>query len=128
VPPGTYQLWVGYGKASVETRLEVKSGKLTQQTMTIPLGHINLDEAYQETDKKEDEKVQYYLYSVEKNANGKREEIANSNHKSTASFTVPPGTYQLWVGYGKASVETRLEVKSGKATEKTILLQKGDKE
>jgi hypothetical protein len=128
VPPGTYHLWVGYGKASVETRLEVKSGKLTQQTMTIPVGHIKLDAAYQETDKKIDEKVQYHLYSVEKNVKGKRDKITHSDYKPTARFTVPPGTYHLWVGYGKASVETRLEVKSGKATEKTILLQKGDNE
>ena len=116
LPAGRYFVEARYGKATVETEVEVESGK-TIERLDIVLGSGDLKLGSRLTPQSPllTSDVFWAIYTKD-HKTGKRVSVTASG-SATPTFKLPAGRYFVEARYGKATVETEVAVEAGKTVE-----------
>ncbi|VAV87078.1 hypothetical protein MNBD_ALPHA08-1015 [hydrothermal vent metagenome] len=120
---GKYYAVAVNGKATAGQEVEVIAGKLTETTIILAAGVLQVSVLAQEGGKPQTSGSYVYIYENEKQASGKRKQITAASPRN--KFTLPQGTYYVVAKIGKATVGKTIEVVAGKLTEATIVVGVG---
>ncbi len=123
VPPGSYLLHVGYGRAGITTRIDF-NGRETRETVAIDAGGLRLTAKASETVDLPKERVHFDIFS----------EATEERDRRLVASDVPPGVvvrlnsgnYHVVSRYGDVNAIARAEVRveSGRITD-AVMKQRG---
>ncbi len=112
IPGGKYYVVAAYGRVKVGQEIEVKAGKLTETTINVNAGALNIIS---------EKPVFFTVYSAEKNLDGSRDRIIAARSKQ--SLPLAAGKYVISAKDQGKTAEAEVEIKAGKLSEVTLTFE-----
>ena len=119
LPTGDYYVWVGHGQASASVEVKVTAGELTEQTLNLHAGYLQLSSIAAQDTEPVTRDLHYIVYQARKDRDGKRVQVAES-YKETPLFRLPTGDYYVWVEHRGASGSAEVEIAAGQRKKITL--------
>ncbi|MBP0615112.1 hypothetical protein J6595_05925 [Jiella sp. KSK16Y-1] len=120
VPPGTYILHVGFGRAGIVKRIDFAGVKI-QETVVLDAGGLKLNAVVGDDGKPAASRLSFDIYSEDENDEVGRKLVA-SDVPPEKVVRLNAGSYQVVSHYGSANAVVRadIRVEAGKITEATL--------
>ncbi|MBO0902637.1 hypothetical protein J1C47_03220 [Jiella sp. MQZ13P-4] len=120
VPPGTYILHVGFGRAGVVERIDF-TGVKTQQTIVLKAGGLKLNAVVGDEGKPPASRLTFDVYAGDDGEDAERKLVA-SDVAPEKVLRLNAGSYLVVSHYGSANAVVRadIRVEAGKLTEATL--------
>ncbi len=122
LPAGEYFVVASVGKAKVGGPVIIAAGKRNEVTMVVGVGTLKVSGVPVEGAKPLNG-VYINVHELEKDLKGKRKRIAGGGQRTL--FKLPAGKYLAVAKIGNAQMAAEVDVRAGKMTETTIILNAG---
>ena len=121
LPEGSYRVYVKIGNASTAVQVEVKADEATEQPVFLNAGSVKLVAEDAKSGQQMTSGLGWWVKEPKADLEGKRKDVAYSS-SATPIFTLPEGTYYLFVKSGTIQTETEFQVQAGDEKEIKVLV------
>ncbi len=121
LPEGSYRVYVKIGNASTAVQVEVKADEATEQPVFLNAGSVKLVAEDAKSGQQMTSGLGWWVKEPKADLEGKRKDVAYSS-SATPIFTLPEGTYYLFVKSGTIQAETEFQVQAGDEKEIKVLV------
>jgi Ca-activated chloride channel family protein len=119
LPTGSYYITAKYGAALASMEVKITAGEVEKATMDMNAGYLSFDAVLKKGIKPVTEDIHWQVYGAQKDSDGGRKAISNSNDASPF-FKLSAGRYYVTAEHGAALASMEVTVAAGEI-KKTIM-------